>query len=128
MVELGARPGESSVTEEGPATQSAEAFAVRHYEAGEDRVTARFYAPTLSRRGDYQCRWEIEWPGETQRSFACGIDGVQALLLAMRAAHRDLVASEAYRLGALTYLSQSDLDLPPVWDSGPLCEAGRKPG
>jgi hypothetical protein len=103
------------------------AFAERQFEAGGKPVTARFYAPTLAPGGEYQCRWEIEWPDRTRQFYACGIDGVQALMLAMRMVHSDLTASEAYRAGALTYFGQSDLDLAPNWGAGPLYEAGPKP-
>lgn len=105
----------------------AEAFVERRFDRGEEQVIARFHAPTLAPGGEYQCRWEIEWPEGTQRRHACGIDGVQALMLAMRSAHGDLTASAAYRAGALTYLDQGDLDLPPSWGAGALYEAGPKP-
>ena len=105
-----------------------EAFVERRFDQKGEPVIARFFAPTPAPGGEYQCRWEIEWPGKTERGYACGIDGVQALMLAMRLVHGDLAASEAYRSGALTYLDQSDLDLPPAWGAGPLYEAGPKPG
>jgi hypothetical protein len=104
-----------------------EAFIERRFEAGEAQVFARFYAPILAPGGEYRCRWEIEWPSGTQRHYACGIDGVQALMLAMRAVHSDLAASDAYRAGALTYLNQRDLDLPPTWEADLLSKAGQKP-
>lgn len=103
-------------------------FVERRFDLGHHEVTARFYAPTLAPGGEYQCRWRIEWPGREQERYACGIDGVQALMLAMRVVHAKLVETEEYQSGALTYLDQQDLDLPPTWGSGPLYQAGAKIG
>ena len=49
-------------------------------------------------------------------------------MLAMRVVHAKLMETEEYRSGALTYLDQQDLDLPPAWGTGPLYQAGAKVG
>ena len=104
----------------------AEIFVERRFGLGNEEVVACFHAPTLAPGGEYQCRWRIKWPHQEQRHYASGIDGVQALMLAMRTVHSELVQTEAYQSGKLTYLKQRDLDLPPTWSAGPLCEAGPK--
>ena len=99
-------------------------FVERRFDLGNHEVIARFYTPVLALGGEYQCRWRIEWPGREQERYACGIDGVQALMLALRVVHTTLMEAEEYRSGALTYLDQQDLDLPPTRSSGMLYEAG----
>jgi uncharacterized protein DUF6968 len=39
---------------------------------------------------DFKCRYEIDWPGDTQRGYAMGVDEVQALQLALRKAGADI--------------------------------------
>jgi hypothetical protein len=104
-----------------------ELFAERLLSLNNQRVVVRVFAPTLERGGEYRCAWQIEWPNRTGRLAACGIDGIQALMLALRSLHSDLVESDEYRTGQLTYLDQHDLDLPPTWGDGPLNKAGPKP-
>lgn len=106
---------------------SDEAFVERHFALGDQKVVARFHTPALAPGGEYQCRWQIVWPDRESKFRACGIDGVQALMLAMRAVHSELVESEEYRSGLLTYLDQQDLDLPPAWGNGALYDAGPRP-
>lgn len=48
-------------------------------------------------------------------------------MLAMRTARADLEESDHYKAGMLTYLDQTDLDLPPGWGLGPLYDSGRSP-
>jgi hypothetical protein len=58
---------------------------------------------------------------------AAGIDGLRALMLAMRTVHSELTETEDYEEGTLTYLDQTDLDLPPAWGAGTLYDAGPPP-
>ena len=90
-------------------------FVERRFDLGNHEVIARFYAPILAPGGEYQCRWRIEWPDRDQEQYVCGIDGLQALMLAMRVVHIKLFESAEYQSGNLTYLDQQDLDLPPTW-------------
>lgn len=88
-------------------------FVERQFENGSDFVACRFFQPTLQPGGEYECRWSINWGDVDRNRRALGIDSVQALLLAMRVAHTELLESEAYKHGTLTYLGERDLDLPP---------------
>lgn len=107
-------------------------FVERRFDLDNHEVIARFYTPVLAPGGEYQCRWRIEWPGREQgreqERYACGIDAVQALMLAMRVVHTKLMETEEYQSGALTYLDQQDLDLPPTWGSAFLYQAGTTVG
>jgi hypothetical protein len=58
--------------------------------------------------------------GLTGFSNACGVDGVQALMLAMKSVNSALKESDLYKSGKLTYAGQYDLDLPPSWGEGQL--------
>jgi hypothetical protein len=97
-----------------------EPFIERTFESGEDIITARFLQPALAPGGEYQCRWAIHWPDRVQQRYACGVDGVQALTLAMKSVHTELRESGLYKSGKLTYAGQYDLDLPPGWGEGQL--------
>lgn len=95
-------------------------FVERKFRLGDGEVVARFFVPLPAPGGEFRCRWTIAWPAHEQSRSAPGIDGVQALLHAMRSVHTELVESDAYRSGKLTYLDQADLDLPPTWGNGAL--------
>jgi hypothetical protein len=41
-------------------------------------------------------------------------------MLAMKSVHSELVESDLYKSGRLTYVNQYDLDLPPGWGEGEL--------
>jgi hypothetical protein len=99
---------------------SEEPFVERLFESGDATITARFLQPTLAPAGEYRCRYVVLWPDRVQASYACGIDGIQALMLAMKAVHDELMESDLYKSGTLTYLDQYDLDLPPGWGKGEL--------
>ena len=97
-----------------------EPFVERAFESGDARITARFLQPTLAPGGEYRCRYAILWLDRVQQGYACGIDGIQALMLAMKSVHTELMESDLYKSGALTYVDQYDLDLPPGWGAGQL--------
>jgi hypothetical protein len=95
-------------------------FIERSFESGDDIITAHFHQPILAPGGEYQCRWAILWPDRVQQRYACGVDGVQALMLAMKSVNSELMESDLYKSGNLTYVGQYDLDLPPGWGDGKL--------
>ena len=95
-------------------------FVERRFDLNGGELVARFFKPTKAPGGEFQCRWSIAWPEHEVQRYACGADGVQALVLAMRSVHSELAESEAYKAGQLTLWEQSDLDLPPTWGAGPL--------
>lgn len=95
-------------------------FVERRFEMGDSDVVARFSSPTKASGGEFQCHYELNWPDHEDRGYACGEDGIQALMLAMKKVHFALIKSDAYRQGQLTLWGQPDLDLPPTWSAGPL--------
>lgn len=101
-------------------------FVERLFVVPDGDVLARFEPPYLAPGGEYRCRWRIEWPEKTRVRETAGIDGVQALMLAMRTVHAELAESDEYKAGKLTYLNQTDLDLP-TWGSGSLYDTGPPP-
>lgn len=97
-----------------------EHFIERIFESGDNHISARFLQSFLAPGGEYQCQWAIVWPDRVQQGYACGLDGVQALMLAMKSVHSELMESDLYKAGKLTYVDQYDLDLPPGWGEGQL--------
>jgi hypothetical protein len=103
-------------------------FLERRFELDGRELVVRFYVPAKAPGGEFRCRYSIGWPEREVRGYAGGEDGVQALMLAMRTAHSDLVESDAYKAGRLTWCDQADLDLPPTWGVGPLYDVPPPPG
>lgn len=99
---------------------SDESFVERIFESSDGSVTIRFLRPALAPGGEYQCRWSILWPDRLEQRYTCGLDGIQALILAMKTVHSELMDSDLYRAGKLTYVDQYDLDLPPGWGDSRL--------
>jgi hypothetical protein len=95
-------------------------FVERRFDLDGGELIVRFYTPANAPNGGFQCRWSIAWPEREVRRHAYGEDGVQALMLAMRIVHSELVDSDAYKAGRLTLWNQADLDLPPTWGAGSL--------
>ena len=102
-------------------------FVERSFTAPNGEVLVRFETPYLAPGGEYRCRYQIKWPDFERSREAAGIDGIQALLLAMRTVHTELAETDEYQSGKLTYLDQSDLDLPPTWGKGSLSDIPPKP-
>lgn len=95
-------------------------FVERSFELDGAPLLARFDVPEKAATGEYRCTWSLGWPEGEEQGHACGEDGVQAMMLAMRSVHYVLADSEAYKAGRLTLWQQADLDLPPTWAAGPL--------
>lgn len=102
-------------------------FVERRFELDGGELIVCFFAPSQAPGGEFQCRYVIGWPEREVRRYACGEDGLQALMLAMRTVHSDLIESDAYKAGRLTWCDQADLDLPPTWGVGPLYDPPPQP-
>jgi len=103
------------------------AFLEREFELDGGGLLVRFYTPYKAPGGEFRCRYSVGWPEREVRRYACGLDGVQALMLAMRTVHTELVESDAYKDGRLTWCEQADLDLPPTWGGGSLYDVPPQP-
>lgn len=75
------------------------AFLEREFELDGGGLLVRFYTPYKAPGGEFQCRYSVRWPEREIRRYACGLDGVQALMLVMRIVHTELVGSDAYTDG-----------------------------
>lgn len=74
-------------------------------------VSVRFHRP-MPDGDDYHCDVEILWPNYRRHLRLFGIDGVQAMLLAMQGAHIELLTSTEYIAGNLTWLGEHHFNLP----------------
>jgi hypothetical protein len=90
-----------------------DAFIERRMELGEaSEVVLRFARP-IPHGQDFRCEYAIIWPSGTRSTRAFfGVDAVQALIVAMKAAHSELLASAEARSGQLQWLGTPDLGLP----------------
>jgi hypothetical protein len=110
-----------AIDERGAERMMSEAlFAERRFQIDGSDLVVRFYVPIRAPGGEYRCGYVIEWPAGEVRRSAAGEDGIQALMLAMRTVHSELIESDAYKEGRLTLHGQADLDLPPGWGAGTL--------
>ncbi|WP_244607101.1 hypothetical protein [Bosea sp. CS1GBMeth4] len=57
---------------------------------------------------DWSCAYEIGWPDAPRRGYGYGIDGTQALLLALKAIGTDLYTSDYHRSGRLRWVEPGD--------------------
>ena len=71
----------------------------------------RFYRPEED-EGSFFCRFQIDWPEGTTNKRHGGVDEVQALLLAMMAAHTDLLAARNVGGRSIEWLDDQSLGLP----------------
>lgn len=69
---------------------------------GRQPVAIRVFQP-LDTGFDWVCRYEIDWPEGTRQSSAHGVDGIQALHLALQKIGIDLYVSEAHKAGRLVW-------------------------
>ena len=88
-----------------------EKFISRQIEIDGQWVECRFSQP--QRNGnDYRCQYTIDFPNKPKRSHAFGVDAVQALLLAMKKAHVDLLTACRHNGWHVTWLEDENLGLP----------------
>lgn len=78
-----------------------------------NELPCRFYRP-VSDGQDYSCRYEIEWPNGSRARDVWGVDSVQAFLLAMQAAHADLLIRREHDNHDLSWLGGRCLGLPAI--------------
>ncbi|WP_121632181.1 DUF6968 family protein [Tropicibacter alexandrii] len=65
-------------------------FIERTYTVDDTAMPCRFFKPEPD-RGDFLCRYEVDWPDTPWTGVGNGVDTVQALLLAMQAAHIQMI-------------------------------------
>jgi hypothetical protein len=89
-----------------------DALIERRFELGEaSEVVIRLSLPVRC-DADFRCDYEIAWPDRKRVFNAFGIDSVQALILALRMVHAELLNSPEGREGQIRWLGSDDLGLP----------------
>jgi uncharacterized protein DUF6968 len=73
--------------------------------SGDIEVPVRLFLPEQDDRM-WVCRYEIDWPDRRRAYFAAGIDGMQALTLAIRIIGVEIYASEYHESGRLRWFEQ----------------------
>lgn len=90
---------------------ASEPFVKRLFVVDGREVECRFYQPEMD-GADSVCRFEIDWPEGIKSVSMYGVDGVQALSLAMQTAHAYLLAARERHGRIVTWLDGGDLGLP----------------
>lgn len=90
---------------------ASEPFVKRLFVVDGHETECRFFQPEQD-GADCVCRMEIDWPEGLGSRSIYGVDGVQALSLAMLVAHADLRAARDRHGRAVTWLGEADLGLP----------------
>jgi len=66
----------------------------------------KVFQPHKTSQG-WTCRYEISWPGESRSNEIHGVDGFQALELAMRMVPTEIATSDAFKKSQLRLFSES---------------------
>jgi hypothetical protein len=88
-----------------------ELFVKRMFVVDGHDVECRFFQPEED-GSDSLCRLEISWPEGPKSMTIYGVDGVQALSLAMQAAHAHLLAARERHGREVSWLGETSLGLP----------------
>jgi hypothetical protein len=70
--------------------------------SGDIEVPVRLFLPEQE-DGMWVCRYEIDWPSERRAYFGAGVDGMQALILALQMIGVETYRSEYHEVGALRW-------------------------
>lgn len=78
---------------------------ILHYRRGSiaAEIPVRIFAPFVEKPGVCGGRYEIEWPDEQRAVIAYGVDGVQALLVAMQMIGAEIYTSNYHKAGELRW-------------------------
>jgi hypothetical protein len=90
---------------------ASEPFVKRLFVVDGHDVECRFFQPQQVGH-DCLCRLEIGWPEGSESISVYGVDGVQALSLAMQAAHAHLLAARDHLGREVSWLGEPTLGLP----------------
>jgi hypothetical protein len=86
-------------------------FIVRVFQVDGRDVDCKFFRPEET-GDDYICRYIIDFPDKPKVSQGYGVDAVQALLLAMKKAHVELLFARNKMERRVEWLEQGNLGLP----------------
>ena len=88
-----------------------EPFVERIFDIDGQNVECRFYQPTQDGT-DFSCRYTINLPGKPEERHGYGVDAIQALLLATKKAHIDLLLLRDQKGLRVEWLDEENLGLP----------------
>jgi hypothetical protein len=88
-----------------------EAIIERSFTVDGHELVCRFFQPEHD-DGSYFCRYVIDWPKKPRERRIGGCDSIQALLLAMQAAHTDLLMAREDEGKSIVWLGSASLGLP----------------
>jgi hypothetical protein len=86
-------------------------FAERIYQIDGVEVPCRFFSPVAD-GNDFRCRYTFEVGSASRSRNAWGVDAVQALLLAMSAAHADLLMLREQEGKTVHWIGDEEIGLP----------------
>ena len=92
-------------------SSASEPFVERTINVDGQDIGCRFYRPEAD-GSSFRCRFEIDWPEGVRSKSAGGVDEVQALLLAMKFAHTDLLAARENDGRKVSWVDDRNLGLP----------------
>jgi len=70
------------------------------------RIPIEIHAPEKT-KGNWICRFEIEWPDGKTARWGAGADAIQALLIALQMIGAEIYASRHHESGRLKWLAPS---------------------
>lgn len=88
-----------------------EPFVSRVFKIDGGNVECRFFRPQKD-GDDYLCRYTIDFPDKPRTSQGYGVDAIQALLLAMKKAHVELLVVRDKMERQVEWLEDENLGLP----------------
>jgi|TARA_Y100000815_G_scaffold236192_1_gene229268 hypothetical protein len=86
-------------------------FVERIFKIDGQNVACRFYRPTQDGT-DFSCRYTINLLGKPKERHSYGVDAIQALLLAMKKAHIELLLLRDQKGLRVEWLNEENLGLP----------------
>jgi|GEM_PF-4443534 len=92
--------------------QASELFISRYFQLDIESTVQLHVCKPEPDGNDFKCTFHITGLGTSHISHAMGIDGAQAMLLALNKAASILYTSEEYKQGRLTWHGSQDLGLP----------------
>ena len=75
--------------------------------SGDIEVPVRLFQPE-EEDGMWICRYEIDWPNGRKSYFGAGVDGMQALILALQTIGVEIYTSEYHEAGTLRWFEPSE--------------------
>jgi hypothetical protein len=66
-------------------------------------IPIRLFAPQPGEHDEWVCRYEIDWPEGRRIMSACGVDSVQAIVIALQMIGAEIYTSSYHKSGDLIF-------------------------